>query len=982
MSDYLVYQKMGPKQFDAYKARPATEKAVQDFRDALAGIATPEEFVQHRKALSFVMQAFGLGLSGDPTELGISRRAVVQDLTDPKAIGNVLKDTRYKDMTAALDFANSGVAKLSDPAVVEDIVTRYQRSGFETEIGQKVSALRDVIVFRRQVGGISRTMDILANPILRRVVTTGLQLPTQIVNQSLEKNVADIDRRIDTTRFMLASSNAAGANEATAAARLQVATADAALATLDATTAKLDGMVGGLKALQADYARLDATYAANAAERSRQQANLPMAVDAYRDYVGAIGTLQVNSGQLTYALNTLQTAQTRLAAGDTAGATTAMQTAGSILSQRSTALATLVSSDGTALAVTDQPADRFDASGTYVSKTVSITGSVSASVRVYDLAPALAQVNQAVAAGAGGGGLRSQIDAMMAAATQGKASIDQARAGLGRDYAAFQSAMGALAGDGVAISSPGLSSVNGLATAGKTAIEALQAAVERMELLAVAAAEPGYAGDRGADQTSLAALADSLGSALAKGDYKDAGTGTTRSLLREAQRFVYEAPRYGSASYAIDAVPLQGSLDAFAVNIRDAANGLATVAGGSNALAAIRAFRSRLDGVATTINAQVAATSISTGASAPNLGGAAIPLNTASLSAAKGLAAAGKAATEAVLAKIEQMRVLVAAGADPAYAGDRAADQSALGFLAIDLGTALVRSNFADPASGTTRSLLRGSQRYSYDLARDGSSTLGMNAIPLEDKINAFAQTMVDGTNTLATAAGASSTLAAILAFRPEVEQAASAMNGQVQATTAALALDPRAGLDTRYGALVTSVAAEMAKPVNNPLLGDVQLLGADAESLALLQLDESYGLKLQAQTQLTADLARALGTGAGALAGTASFDTTSAPWTALSNAVTGLGDAKSQLLLNRDAIATKRTSVLADNPDAAAPIEEGNKTADPFDVQTTEFTEQFVKRYLAAVDSANTGTSQGSGRYQAALDVMNGTSKPGGFLI
>ena len=806
MAEYLAYQKSGPKQFDAYKLRPASVKAVEDFRGLLSGINSVDDLLANRKAMAFIMQAYGLGITGDPVELGITRRSIVQDLNDPKAIANVVKDPRYKSMTSALDLANSGVKKLSESAVIDDLVARYQRSGFETEIGQNDSAVRDAIVFRRQIGSISRTMDILGNPILRRVVTTALNMPAQMVNQSIERNVSDIERRIDTTKFMLASTNAAGSEEATALARTKLATADAALATLDKTTAKIDTMVSDLVALQSDYAGVEAGYTANAAEAARQQANLPGIIEAYRGYSATIGKLDVNSAQLTGAINTIQTALTKLASGDTAGAMAAMQGAEVFMRGQATALASFASTDSTDLAVTDQPAARFDASGAYVEKTLSITGSVSVPVKVHDISAALDKVNSALALVSGGGALDARLNAMLSALTEGKAVVDNAH----------------------------------------TALE---------------------------------------------GEFQALKTGFT------------------------------------------------------------------------------------------TMGGTAVPLNTAGLSGAQGLAAAGKATTDDLQAKLAKMRLLALVGSDPAYTGNRAADLADLQSLAIELRVAVADSNYVDPATGASRSLLRGSQHYDYDIARDGSSKLGMDAIPLEDKVNSFTIDIFSGSITWTTA-DAANMLASIMSFQPELDRAASAMKAEADATAVAAALDPRVALDARYRELVSSVKAGISTPVTNPSLGSVQLLGDNAESVPLPQLDPTYQLKLETQSQLKSSVVDVLAAGAGALPTTGQYDGTSRPWTSLRDALEALRIASLEMEKNRTALEAKRQEILVENPDAATPIDEGNTSADPFTVRTTEFTEQFVKRYLAAVDIGSTGSGARVSGYQAALTILSGQGSRNGFSI
>jgi len=61
--------------------------------------------------------------------------------------------------------------------------------------------LSDALTFREMAGDIRSSLQILGDPILRRVVTTALGLPLQIAFQSLEAQQKAIDSRLDVTRF-------------------------------------------------------------------------------------------------------------------------------------------------------------------------------------------------------------------------------------------------------------------------------------------------------------------------------------------------------------------------------------------------------------------------------------------------------------------------------------------------------------------------------------------------------------------------------------------------------------------------------------------------------------------------------------------------------------------------------------------------------------------------------------------------------------
>ena len=59
----------------------------------------------------------------------------------------------------------------------------------------------DAVVFSQRAPSVASTYEILGNAVLRRVVTTALGLPQQIVNQSVEAQRRAIEARLDVGRL-------------------------------------------------------------------------------------------------------------------------------------------------------------------------------------------------------------------------------------------------------------------------------------------------------------------------------------------------------------------------------------------------------------------------------------------------------------------------------------------------------------------------------------------------------------------------------------------------------------------------------------------------------------------------------------------------------------------------------------------------------------------------------------------------------------
>jgi ribosomal protein S20 len=610
LTDYAIYQKNGARQFEDFKKQKLIQKAVDDFRAALANVKSPDEFVKNRKVMDFAMKAFGLGTATE--DYGLTRRAITQDLDDKRALANRLTDSRYKTITKAFDFANSGVDKLADKDFVDDLVKRFLQNEFERSIGEKNSAVRDAIVFRRNVGDITRTVDILGNGILRRVVTKTLQLPDEIAIQSVQKNIADIDKRIDTRKFMLnPTGGTTGTSSLSPAQRL--ANANTALSVADNTRSIVDSVVSQISQLEQDYANLDATFAANAADAPLQQANLPEAVQSRGAYSATIGALGQATGNFAAAINAVDAAIQAIDAGSndpTFG--------GAAQYQRALDRITLVRDqvaapgfgayDGESLAVAGAAPGTFT-NGTYVAKTISFTSAMSVDVKVHDLQPTLDLANTALGqlGGYDPATARDQLVAARAALVTAQSSTETMSGALASELESLNQGFGAIAGYAVPIATSDVYRGQKAVTAAQSALTSISDTVTQMRVLALQLSDPAYAGDRAAADDQFKTLAAKLGTQLASADYADAVGGDTRNLLKTTGDYTYNLFADGSATIKASSVSLDAMIDPFAADAQAGILSLGDAAGAMNALDRIGQLQAALGEATTSIEGQAKA---------------------------------------------------------------------------------------------------------------------------------------------------------------------------------------------------------------------------------------------------------------------------------------------------------------------------------------------------------------------------------------
>jgi hypothetical protein len=187
------------KQFAAFEKLPNIQRDVDYFLKNASKVETVEEFIKDRRLMTVALSAFGL--EDEMQYLGRIRKVLTESPSDKNALVNKLIDPRFKKIAEAFQFADLGLAKLALTSFVNDIVAKFKTNEFEKFLGERNPALREVEYFRRNIGSVENTFNILGDKVLRSVVTFTLGLPMEIALQSIDKQKALIDARVDLKDF-------------------------------------------------------------------------------------------------------------------------------------------------------------------------------------------------------------------------------------------------------------------------------------------------------------------------------------------------------------------------------------------------------------------------------------------------------------------------------------------------------------------------------------------------------------------------------------------------------------------------------------------------------------------------------------------------------------------------------------------------------------------------------------------------------------
>lgn len=287
-----------------FKSSAQVTREINDFKTQLASIKTPDDLFKNRRVMQFILNAYGLDT--EINFMGRIKAVLNSNITDPNSVANRLQDRRYREMAGDLLFQSTGLANLKLPTVTQRVIDRYLTNEYEKSISAREPAVREARYFAANIGKVNSVYEILADNILRTVVTDTLGLPKQLALQSVESQAETIRRRLDISQFKTATAATSTSQTARNNALADVGAIGKATALATATAARVDEVATRLRSLLSGYdglAALQDPGGVNAAEIPVQTAAIPELVRQR----GLAAAAEASVGRLADSLNRMST---------------------------------------------------------------------------------------------------------------------------------------------------------------------------------------------------------------------------------------------------------------------------------------------------------------------------------------------------------------------------------------------------------------------------------------------------------------------------------------------------------------------------------------------------------------------------------------------------------------------------------------------------------------------------------------------------
>jgi hypothetical protein len=178
---------------------PEINRELNGFARAAAKATDVKAALRDPRILNVLLPALGLpDAVGQP---GLALRALTADPKQADGLLARLPDSRWKAAAATLNLHERGIEALRDPKVQASLADGLRRLAWRNEVDAAQPGIGDAMLSRERASAAKGAYAALADPVVRRVLTTALGLPQAIVVQPIETQARAITARLDLAKL-------------------------------------------------------------------------------------------------------------------------------------------------------------------------------------------------------------------------------------------------------------------------------------------------------------------------------------------------------------------------------------------------------------------------------------------------------------------------------------------------------------------------------------------------------------------------------------------------------------------------------------------------------------------------------------------------------------------------------------------------------------------------------------------------------------
>lgn len=179
--------------------QPQVARESKNYLASIEKIKSVDAFIKNDRVYRYAMKAFGL--EDMIYAKAFMKKVLTEGVANSGSFANSLSDSRYKEFAKVFDFASLGESTTLSESTRQGTVDRYVRQALEQQAGESNEGVRLALYFARKAPEITSPMGILADKALLQVVQTALNIPEAAAMQDIDKQAANLAKRLDVADF-------------------------------------------------------------------------------------------------------------------------------------------------------------------------------------------------------------------------------------------------------------------------------------------------------------------------------------------------------------------------------------------------------------------------------------------------------------------------------------------------------------------------------------------------------------------------------------------------------------------------------------------------------------------------------------------------------------------------------------------------------------------------------------------------------------
>ncbi|MDR3516099.1 MAG: DUF1217 domain-containing protein [Azospirillaceae bacterium] len=182
------------------KLHPSVLTSVQYFKKEIGTLTSVDQLFSNKKLYSFVTTA--LGITTWASEPNMVKKALLDKTSGSKNLATKLSDSQLKSAQSVLALNTSGLSTIQTSSMISTLITDFEQQSYYQGLESQYPGLSAALEFRSQVSTMDLTSSdaiytLMGNGTLKGVLTTALNLPTELVYQDVSTQAKEIQAKIN-----------------------------------------------------------------------------------------------------------------------------------------------------------------------------------------------------------------------------------------------------------------------------------------------------------------------------------------------------------------------------------------------------------------------------------------------------------------------------------------------------------------------------------------------------------------------------------------------------------------------------------------------------------------------------------------------------------------------------------------------------------------------------------------------------------------